>query len=300
MIGQIQGEAAAKTFSDFLYGQGICNELEHEQSDSWTVWVKSDDDRSQAAEYLRAFAQNPGDPVFQTATQHAANVRQMEKEDLARYRKRVRSGRKLFPSLKGYRFGPLTFALIFISVIVFAVMKLGTDPEAVRALWFTEYIHSGKFWERIVGVPEIRNGQLWRLFTPMFIHFHVLHILFNMMWLADLGSMIEARQSTWLLARLVAVIALGSNVVQYAVTGYPGFGGMSGVVYGLIGYIWMRGKFDPGCGLFLHKQTVITSLIWFFACLFGWLGHIANGAHAGGLVIGMAWGWLASLRKSRT
>jgi len=85
-----------------------------------------------------------------------------------------------------------------------------------------------------------------------------------------------------------------SNLVQYA-WGGPNFGGMSGVVYGLLGYIWVRGKLDPGSGLYLHQTTVIMMLVWL---AFGFTGilSIANGAHLGGLVVGLGWGYLSSLR----
>ena len=66
---------------------------------------------------------------------------------------------------------------------------------------------------------------------------------------------------------------------------------MSGVVYGLLGYIWMRGKFDPGSGLYLHPSTVTMMIIWFFACFTPIIPNVANAAHAAGLVIGIAWGY---------
>jgi len=122
-----------------------------------------------------------------------------------------------------------------------------------------------------------------------------MHILFNMLWLRDLGSMVEGRQSSWLLVVLVLVFAAGSNLAQYFVGG-PKFGGMSGVVYALVGYIWIRGKLDPGSGLYLHPTTVTMSIVWFFACLFHLVGDVANAAHAAGLLMGMTWGWLSSLR----
>ena len=75
------------------------------------------------------------------------------------------------------------------------------------SLFITDYTVSGDFLEWNTALPEIRHGQLWRLITPIFIHFGPLHIFFNMLWLRDLGSMIEGRQSSWRLALLVLVIA---------------------------------------------------------------------------------------------
>ena len=74
---------------------------------------------------------------------------------------------------------------------------------------------------------------------------------------------------------------------------------MSGVVYGLLGYIWMRAKFDPFSGLFLHKNTVIMMLVWLVLCFTGLLGPIANLAHLFGLLIGMAAGFLFSQLRVR-
>ena len=133
---------------------------------------------------------------------------------------------------------------------------------------------------------EVRQGQVWRLITPIFIHFGLLHILFNLWWLKDLGSMVEACQSKRQLLLLVVVIGIASNLGQYFWAG-PGFGGMSGVVYGLLGYIWIRGKLDPGSGLFLNQVSLIIMLAWFFACLVGVIPHVANGTHVVGLVGGV-------------
>jgi GlpG protein len=98
------------------------------------------------------------------------------------------------------------------------------------------------------------------------------------------------------------VIAGLSNLGQMYMSG-PGFGGMSGVVYGLLGYIWIRGKFDPASGLYLHSSTVIMMLIWFFICFapnaIPGMPRIANTAHAVGLVSGMVWGYLSSLKYRR-
>jgi len=297
MIGTISDERAARRFGDALLVQGIANEVEPGAASGWAVWVKSDDEVVRASEFLRLYAGNPADAAFNDVSEQAAKVRAMAEADLERYRRRVKDSGKIFPSVRGHRFGPFTYSLIFLCIVVFLFMKMGDDTEAVRKLFFSEFEHRGTWWERLIFAPEVRAGEVWRLVTPIFLHFSLVHILFNMMWMADLGSMIERRVSTWLLLRLVLGLAIGSNLVQYAVTGHPAFGGMSGVVYGLVGYIWMRGKFDPACGLFLNKQTVVMSLIWFVVCLVGLIPNVANGAHGGGLILGMAWGWLASTRK---
>ena len=119
-----------------------------------------------------------------------------------------------------------------------------------------------------------------------------------MLWLFQLGSMIEGLQGRLRLALLVGVIALVSDVAQYILVG-PAFGGMSGVVYGLFGYVWMKGKFDPASGLFIDQRSIILMMVWFGLCFTGWVGPIANVAHAGGLAVGMLWGWLSALVANR-
>jgi len=250
-----------------------------------------------AARLLETFRANPADPKFRAQAKNANDLRAEEEKKQEVYRKRLRDRRHLFRPLTAYGFGPLTFVLIVISVFVFLVSRFGTEPQRVMALSITSYSlddASGPLWDNTL--PEIRHGEIWRLVTPMFIHFFVLHILFNMLWLRDLGSMIEGRQSSTYLLVLVLVIAAGSNLAQFYFGHAPAFGGMSGVVYGLLGYIWIRGKFDPASGLFLHPSTVTMMLIWLVACYTGILGPIANTAHLVGLLMGAAWGYLASLR----
>ena len=75
---------------------------------------------------------------------------------------------------------------------------------------------------------------------------------------------------------------------------------MSGVVYALLGYIWMKGTFDPGSGYFLHPSTVGMMLIWFVLCFTPLMPiGIANTVHAIGLGLGIAWGYISALWNRR-
>ena len=310
IIGHLETENHARVFSDFLYAQGIDNQIETDASRSWTIWVHDDEHLAQAGELLARFRENPADPSYANAPKDAEKKRQQSQQNLSEYQKRFHDRAQLFRSFSTYGIGPLTLILVLICSGVFLASSFSTDFGPIRDLFITGqgmfFTKRGLFVteaiircspsDRLAGLTEIFHGQAWRLFTPMFIHFGLMHIFFNMMWLLDLGSMVEGRQSTRRLGVLVLAIAGISNVAQYAVSG-PAFGGMSGVVYGLLGYIWIRGRLDPGCGLFLHSSTVTMMLIWFFICLLGWIPHIANTVHAAGLGVGMAWGYLSSLRR---
>jgi GlpG protein len=115
-----------------------------------------------------------------------------------------------------------------------------------------------------------------------------------MIWFYQLGSMIEARQSALFLFGFIALSAMVSNLAQYFFGRDVMFGGMSGVVYALAGYVWIRGKYDRSSGLYLDSQSVTILLIWLVVCFTGILGPIANGAHLAGLIVGMAWGGIAA------
>jgi GlpG protein len=121
------------------------------------------------------------------------------------------------------------------------------------------------------------------------VHFGAIHLLFNMFWVYDLGGMIEARQGTGRLLLLVLTAAVLSNLGQYIMSG-PLFGGMSGVVYALFGYVWMKSRYEASADLYVQPQTVLIMIGWLFLCMTGRVGPIANTAHGVGLAVGVAVG----------
>jgi GlpG protein len=135
-------------------------------------------------------------------------------------------------------------------------------------------------------LDHLKRGQVWLIFTPIFIHWSILHLLFNMFWLRDLGGMIEVQRGTRVLLPLALACAALPNIAQYFHHGPSAFGGMSGVVYGLFGYVWVKGRFQPYLHLGIAQQSVMIMMAWLFICMTGLVGPVANTAHVVGLLVG--------------
>ena len=176
----------------------------------------------------------------------------------------------------------LTIGLIAPCLIVALLTRLGSTQEMVVPF--------------LINWHELSQGQLWRLITPIFLHFGLLHLIFNMMWLWQLGQVIELKFGWRRLLLLVLVSGIASNIAQLAWSG-PWFGGMSGVVYALLTYIWMQGRFNPWSGLYVPKHILAMMLAWYVLCWTGLLGPIANMAHTGGLLVGVLWGYIDARRR---
>jgi GlpG protein len=284
LIGHLKNEASARTFGGYLSSLDIRNMVEPD-SDGWAVWIYSEDQVEKGSGALTDYQQNPADRKYLNGAEVAAATEQRKQKEEAEFAKRVRTADQIF---KRSDTAPLTLGLIGACVVVMLFCGFNPSLGDVHWLLISDYVTG--------FLPEVRSGQIWRLITPIFIHFSPTHILFNMWVLYDLGRMIEMLQGTRRLALLVLVIGLGSNLGQYIIFG-PEFGGMSGVLYGLFGYIWLRSQCDPSSGLMLSPMTVAIMLVWFFLCLFNVIRPVANGAHAVGLVMGVIWGAFPMWRK---
>jgi GlpG protein len=152
---------------------------------------------------------------------------------------------------------------------------------------------------------DLRRGQLWRLFSPIFLHFHPFHLLFNAFWIRDLGVPSERFQGSGQYTVFLLWSALLSNVAQLAFGLSPNFGGLSGVVYALMGFLWARGHFDRASGITLPKGWVIFFVGWMVVGFTGLLdgllgGSVANYCHLGGFAAGVIYGYIgAVLAKTR-
>ena len=257
---------------------------------------RDEDKLERAAALLAEFRQDPARPQYRAQAKAAAGLRAQQAKNEAAYQKRVRNRRALFQPLTGYGFGVVTYALIGISVVVCILSNFGHDPQLISGLFITSPMVDQGQMAYTPGLPEVRHGQVWRLLTAHLHSFRaaahpVQHALAARFGKHDRGAPKPLASGT-----PGAGLGRSSRTWHSTYMHGPMFGGMSGVVYGLLGYIWIRGKLDPGSGLYLHPTTVWMMIVWFALCFTPLLGAIANTVHAVGLGLGMAWGFLSSLR----
>jgi len=180
---------------------------------------------------------------------------------------------------------PVTLALILLSIGGF-LMYLYTPMNWLNALSFSSSQVSDN-----QGLFQAIDGQYWRLITPAFLHFGWLHIVFNCLWLWDLGRRVEQVMGHLNMFMLFLVIAVVSNASQFEFGGGGLFGGMSGVVYGLLGFSWIAPQLQPAWPIQPPKAIMIFMVGWLVVCMSGMVevlgfGAIANAAHLGGLLCG--------------
>lgn len=133
---------------------------------------------------------------------------------------------------------------------------------------------------------DILLTEPWRIISPAFLHFSLLHIVFNTMWWWQLGGSIEKTLGKGALLNLLLISAILSNLGQFFVSG-ANFGGLSGVVYALVGFVWWYGYLAPEKGLFLSKPIIVFLLFWLVLGFADLLPvNVANTAHLLGLISG--------------
>ena len=214
-IGTLPDVEAAMTLADYLLTLRIETRLE-QQPDGWVVWVCDEDRVPQARQVLAEFEKDPADRRFASAVQTARSLRQQELRAEEDYRRRQTAFRERMAEAGGGQ-RHWTAVLIVISVVVFLLSNPGGDSpdgSVLQALSIAEFHKEGKM-IRWSGLREVRAGQVWRLVTPIFLHFGLMHLLFNMLMLRDLGGQVEERRGAGRFLALVLLVAVASNLAQY-------------------------------------------------------------------------------------
>ena len=168
--------------------------------------------------------------------------------------------------------GWVTLTVFALCWLVFIASLFGISSTTFK-------FYSNLSWESFIDSPM-------RILGPAFFHYSWLHIVFNTMWWWQLGGSVERILGKGALINLFLITALFSNLGQFIVTG-PNFGGLSGVVYGLVGYVWWYGWLAPEKGLMISKPIIGFLLFWL---VLGYVDvlpvNMANTAHLLGLVSG--------------
>lgn len=208
-------------------------------------------------------------------------------------------------SRRQYADSPIQAALLFDYPKAFqennTTLPLAFFPGIIPII---EYTHGNlkdayEITKQLPEFEQIQHGQVWRLFSPAFLHHDIFHLLFNMFWLLILGRSLERQFgfSKFILFSLGA--ALCSNVAQYFATGSQ-FLGFSGIIAAYAGYIFaeVRKNSQSTLTALYEPSRFIFGLIIFFAILsffeFGLIMlfqkslplSIANTAHLVGFLFG--------------
>lgn len=175
---------------------------------------------------------------------------------------------------------PVTVALILINVLVFIAVELtGTSQNAWHVLdygaAYTPYI--------------VQNGEVYRLFTSMFLHFGIEHLVNNMLVLFVLGSRLE--QVIGKLRFLFIYLAGGmagnifSLILELRNQDFLVSAGASGAVFAVMGamiYVVIRNK--GWLGDLSMRQILVMAT---FSLYFGFTSSgVDNAAHIGGMIAG--------------
>ena len=305
----ITGKSNAESFVAYLLTQNIPTHVEPTaDANEWDVWIRDEDILESAKQEYQHFLANPNDAKYRQAIDHAKSIIKEKKQKSVEYQKNTSysiSRSRVRPNMFSGSLPPLTLTLVIVCVILSlateftrATSEFGSN--IVKQLLFVDL---GLYQSTGDPAASIKQGEIWRFFTPAFLHGDPLHLLFNMLSLASLGRLIERLEGIGRFALMVFLIAIVSHLLQglmpFKWFGSPNFVGISGVVFGLLGYIATKTNLRPDLGIYLPAQVyLMTGLILVFGFTTSTKGFaLANLAHVGGLVAGIVIGFVMSDRR---
>lgn len=258
----------AQALVDYLATLGIPCELTQSEL-GVSVWLADERRLAQAQQEVKRFLSEPNHPRYMEASWQSGHA-----DARIDYSKGMTDPVTDFL----HQAGPLTLVVIIACLAIYALDAIGLPIFDELAFHPT--------------LAQFTDWQAWRYVTPAFIHFSVLHLVFNLLWWWYLGGQIEQRLGSGKLFILLIVGAALPNIAEFFVSG-PRFGSLSGVVYALLGYSWLRTRLQPDCGLAMPPALMGFMLVWLVLGFLDMLGTpTANMAHLVGLLVGLAQGWL--------
>jgi GlpG protein len=202
------------------------------------------------------------------------------------------SARALDLFLANVRRAPVTLATIALAVFIFGLTSVAGVWQVLAGMTYYPLVVTDQ------GMRLVMQGAEWyRMFTPAWLHFGWLHLIFNCLWVWEFGRRLEAGLGSLLTLFAILAIALVANVAQAELSEPAVFGGLSGVVYGLLALSWIGGMGSrPWC--VAPPNTIVYFMLgWLLLGLSGLVdmlgfGSIANHAHVGGLLGGVTLAFL--------
>lgn len=279
-VAQVSLESDLSAFSEWLYSQGLVHRIVEEQGEQ-VIFIEDSHLEAQVQQILQRYLTEPD---FKLHLDLQPKKRLLTPHFEAMY-----------PRAKPAQ-APFIFIFMAISVVVALLTDFGQGGPILRAFLILDPlsldVDLGSIDGRIQGLlVMLGRGELWRLISPDFIHFNVMHITFNLLMLWVLGGQLEIQKGSFSFFVLSVFVSIISNIAQLLDTGYL-FGGLSGVVYGLVGYCWLLKRVEPR--IFFPDILMKFSLVWLlmgYTPITEWLGwgRMANAAHLYGLLAGVVW-----------
>jgi GlpG protein len=187
---------------------------------------------------------------------------------------------------------PGLVCLIAAAVVLYPFTSPLAEGRLTGVASFMTFVDLARHSQAAPGLREVLGElQIWRWLLPVFIHFNPLHLLFNCAIVIELGRRLERELGAWRLWQVVVVLGLVSNLGQYAMNPNPVFGGLSGVAYGLLGFVLVMERLAVDRPAW-HLPPGLSGSLLFFLVLFstgiteGFGLFVANSAHWFGLVMG--------------
>lgn len=210
------------------------------------------------------------------------------------------------PSIVIYQLlaNPVISLFVLLSLIVSLALHFDTSFQWVGWLLYSQPTPSYAPPYNGFVINNAITGQWWRQLTPIFVHFSIFHIVFNMLWFWEFGRKIESKLGSLFTLGLICSLGVVSNMLQAMLSPFVMFGGMSGVISGLLGFCIVWDKICPRQAFAIPTAIVVSMLIWLALCLFGVVTFvtgtgIANAAHMSGLITGMLLGACFALFERR-
>ena len=302
-LGTIEGQKSTEALVAFLLTEGISAHVEKSQDslDRWEVWVREEEKLADARGTYEQFLANPSDPRYAAALGKAREIREEREARAKAARDRIQSGG---PSVfrPAASNPPFTRILVILCTLVTLFSEFSSPSPGNRLgnmivdeLKFVDMRDYAKTGDAAIS---IKQGEGWRLLTPVFLHGNPLHLILNVLMLFFLGRIVESVEGTSRFGWMFLLIAIGSNLLQGLMPkewfGSPNFVGISGVVYGLFGFMWIKSTYRPDRIPQLSPLSIVFLLAWLAIGFLGDSGGapMANLSHLGGLLIGMGLGWL--------